>query len=126
MTLIVFLVVMASVFAETKFIVTSSLDEKKMPTDNLTEIPFDNSHEYLMFLYNDDNSAFGVEKVYLELSIYNDEASDYKYETLYTIDTKTDWGYCYKGIKFNVPMKIRVRAFTDNGELATKYISVVK
>jgi hypothetical protein len=116
----------SGVFAGSQLIVTSKLGEDNMPVDKLQSIPFDKDRQFLMFVYKDDNTAFGVEKVYFEISIYDEESSKYKYSDMYTVDTHTDWGYCYKGILFNMPMKLKIRVFTADGELATKYIEVVK
>ncbi len=125
LTVYIFVAFISSTLAGTNFIITTSLDSKNMPSDKLTEIPFDKDHEYLMFVYKDDNSAWGVEKVYFEISIYNEDKDKYVYEDLYTVDTKTDWGFCYKGVKFNTTGKIKIRVFTNDDELVTKYISVV-
>ena len=62
----------------------------------------------------------------INVKFYDDEAGRYKYSDMYTVDTHTDWGYCYKGIKLNMPMKLKIRVFTNDGELATKFIDVVK
>lgn len=116
----------SSIFAEAKIIIASGLDEKNMPKDRLTEIPLDKDKEYIMFVYDDANVPFGAEKVFFEINIYNDETSKYEYSANYTVDVKPDWGYCFKGVLFNVPMKVKIRVFSDKGDLATKYIDVVK
>lgn len=114
-----------SLFAEGKIIITTELDEKNSPKDRLTEIPFVKDKEYVMFVYDDANIAFGAEKVFFEINIYDDKTSKYEYAALYTVDVKPDWGYCYKGILFNAVMKTKIRVFSDKADIATKYIDVV-
>lgn len=125
-SLLLGLTMITGVFAGSKLVITSKLGDDNMPVDKLESIPFEKDRQFLMFVYKDDNTAFGVEKVYFEISIYDEISSKYKYSAMYTVDTHTDWGYCYKGILFNVPMKLKIRVFTANEELATKYIDVVK
>lgn len=114
------------VLAGAQLIITSNLDDKSMPVDKLSSIPFDKDRQYLLFLFNEDYSALGVEKIYFEISSWDDKSGDYKYEDLYTVDTHTDWSYCYQGIFFNVPKKYKIRVFSNNAELVTRYIEVLK
>ncbi len=127
--LITYFIVLAatiSTFAGTQFIITTNLDKDKMPVDNLSEIPFLKDHEYILYLYNDDDKAFDVNKVYFEINVYNESQDKYLLETVYTTNTEKDWGFCYKGIYFNVPLKLKIRAYTDKEELETRYINVVQ
>lgn len=96
-----------------------------MPADNLSEIPYDKAHQYYLFLYQDDKTVFGVEKVFFELFKYNASEDKYQYDNTITVSTQSDWGYCYRGIYFKDTGKYKIRVFTPNAELVTKYIEVV-
>ena len=109
-------------FGKPVLTITSKV-EKNAPVDNLTEISFDKGHEYLMYIV--DDAAFGAEKVFFEIKTYDEDMDKYVYAALYTVDSKTDWGYCYKGIIFNTTGKFRIHVFTDVGDLATKDVEVV-
>lgn len=126
LTFFIVLSAIVSSVAGTQFIITTNLDKDKMPVDNLSEIPFLSDHEYIMYLYNDDDKAFDVNKVYFEINVYNESQDKYLLEAVYSADTEKDWGLCYKGIYFNVPLKLKIRAYTDKEELETRYINVVQ
>jgi hypothetical protein len=110
---------------KTQFIITSKLNNKGMPIDMLGVIPFNKRHEYVMFVYQDDSSPFNVDRVYFEVSVYDKESEMYKFANLYKVETKRNWSFCYKGIMFYLPMKLKIKIFTDDGILATKFIDVV-
>lgn len=102
------------------------VDENKRPTGLLKEIQFDPEKKIYIFLEQDPNTTFQVEKVFIELFYYDKSSESYKPSNLFTIRTKKDWGYCYQAIYFKQENKFKIRAFTELGELAVREVNVVK
>jgi hypothetical protein len=115
-----------SAFAGTKLILTPKLTEDKQPTERLTEITLNPEQQIYAYIYQDDNTTFNVEKVFIEIFRYDKYDQKYKSDNLLTVRTQKNWGYCYMGIYFKQENKYKIRVFTQNGELAVREIEVVK
>ena len=124
--LLLFFTATVSSFADIKLIVSSGLNKDNMPLDRLKYIPFDEDHEYILFLYDDDYNAMGLTKVYFETYIYDEASEEYEFENTYTVDARSDWYSCFKGVLFTKPGRMKIKVFTDGGDLTLKYISVVE
>lgn len=113
-------------FAETKLILTSKLDSKNVPVDNLTGVHFDFKKQYLMYVFSDDNIALNTDKLYFEMSAFYPKQNEYIKGETYTVDVEKNNTTSFKEIKFNAPAKYKIRVYSDTGDLVTKIITVYK
>lgn len=121
-----FSVFATTAFAETKLILTSKLDDKNVPVDNLSGVAFDFQKQYLMYVYSDDNKVLNTDKLYFEISSFYPKQNEYIKGETYTLDVQKDKIACYKEIKFYAPAKYKIRVYSAAGDLVTKIISVYK